>query len=694
MSTTTNPAPPVFSYAQAARGLQSGVASSQKITDVSASSSEKGARGVQSPPTEEQKQEVRSKSPDAKAGVTLPSSTDRVDEIQIEKQDWAASSELMDTQLMKRPEAETAQENKTSPTSSSATTSLSESEPAEVHKNAETLTGQNGTAESWEPHSEGLIPTDKTLVSNEKEKSQIGDSDWEVVSAPSVSQEKELKPAPAPPVNVWQQRKINFDAQRVQSSRRPTSSGGTPAFADSTKMKPRQERDATSKRKTSEAVKTAADKTGQAQVTQGRPSSRGQPSAQAASLPPPVEDAVAWPTPETAIETEDRRKSSQDTNEKPEAKPTGTKQQKKWTQVPFVPTAVFNTPLPPAAAKRGGRGSLRGGREGTGRGGHTGQGSISGDRNEVVGAMGPPPVPRHADQDRGRRPHPVQSGRANSVPTQERRATSATATQTEFSKMSGTGQSASVPVAAGEPASTKALESRSSSRPTDVSSKEVFNGNAEATEPSLVSENDHAHPAVDPAARAGVPSEWYSGKPSNSSARPGEPAVKERGQPRGRTYQESRDKVESWRDHAPPSDTSVRRESRNERGGRGHYRARGPNAGYVPVGTHANTAPLPQQPFAPQKSLSYNETRSRQSSNYTQHPSSGNGRSGLRSHSIPMQQQMMASNGTPLSPIQTDISSYGYQYSPMYAAGAYMNAVPQHPALDMYALMSLVTAQL
>lgn len=689
MSTTTSPAPPVFSYAQAARGLQSGVASSQKSTDASASSSEKGAKGVQSSTTEDQKQHARPKSPDVK-----PSTEDRGDESQNESQDWATSSELTDKQnakSMKRSEAEAPEDSKT--TMSPATTSLSESEPAGPAKDAETLTGQNGTTDSWEPQSESLIPADTALVSNEKEKSQIGDGDWEVVSAPSVSQEKEFKPAPAPPVNIWQQRQMALDAKRVQSSQRPTSSGGPPAFADSARMKTRQDRDGTSKRKTSEAVKTIADKTGQAQTTQGRPSSRGQSSAQAASLPPPVEDAVAWPTPETAIEAEDRRKSSQDTNEKQEAKPTGTKQQKKWTQVPFVPTAVFNTPLPPAAAKRGGRGSLRGGRDGTGRGGHMGQGSISGDKSDVVGAMGPPPVPRHADQDRGRRAHPVQSGRATSVPT-ERRATSAAATQTEFSKMSGASQSVTVPAAGGEPVSAKAQESRSSSRPTDVSSKEVLNGNAEATEPSLVSENDHAHPAADAATRANMTSEWQSGKHANSSARPGDPGMKERGQPRGRTYQESRDKVESWRDQAPPSDTSVRRDSRAERGGRGHYRARGTNASYVPVGTHANTAPLPQQPFAPQKSLSYNDSRSRQSSNYTQHQSSGNGRSGLRSHSIPMQQQMMSSNMTPLSPVQTDMSSYGYQYSQMYAAGAYMNAVPQHPALDMYALMSLVTAQL
>lgn len=699
MSSTTSPAPAVFSYAQAARGLQSVATSSQKSTDVSATSSEKGARGRQSLSTDGEKLEIRPKSSDAKAVVTSTSGVKPLDAPQTSS---IASKDVVESESAKTLRlSESAEESKT--TTSPTIVSSSESEPLGNHKDDEVSLGPNGASDAWERHSEASTSVDKANVSNEKDKSQAGDDDWEKVSVPSISQEKELKAAPQPAVNIWKQRKLAQEAkQREQVSQRSASSGDKPAMAsgpgaDLTKMKTSektagtQERDTTLRRKPSEAVKTAADKTAQVQSTQGRPSSRGQQSAQPLPLPPPVGDAMAWPTPETAIETEGRRKSSLDANEKPEVKPTGAKQQKKWTQVPFVPTAVFNTPLPPAAAKRGGRGSVRGGREGASRGGHMSQSSISGDKSEVVRSMGPPPLPRHADQERGRRPHPTQGGRATSVPTQERRATSAIGTQTESPQVPSTGQSTAGPATGDGPAFTKAQESRSSSRPTDASSKQIPDGNIEATGPLLASENDHAHPIIDPIARTSVPPEWYIGKPANSNAKPaGEQNMKERSQPRARTFQESREKVQSWRDHDPQADTTIRRDSRIERGGRGSYRGRG----YVPAGTHANTAPLPQQPFAPSKSQSYNDPRQRQSSQpYQMHAAPGGGRINNRSQSIPMAPQMQ--NGMPpLSPIQTDMSNFSSVYYPPAMLPSFMSAVPQHPGLDMYGLMSLVTAQL
>ena len=58
---------------------------------------------------------------------------------------------------------------------------------------------------------------------------------------------------------------------------------------------------------------------------------------------PPVEDATAWPTPQVAI-GEEKKKSHEKTEKSPVIRPHG---KEKWTPVPYVPTAVFNTPLPP-----------------------------------------------------------------------------------------------------------------------------------------------------------------------------------------------------------------------------------------------------------------------------------------------------------------------------------------------------------
>lgn len=698
MSSTSTPAPPPFSYAQAARGFQAGAASSQKSTDVSAASSEKGARGRQSSSTDGEKLENRPKSSDASSGETASLSTTKPSE--APRPSSVGSKEVVEKESARDSKSlASSEESKTM--MPPATVSSPGSESSGNHKVDESLIGANGGLEAWDRQSEVSTSVEKGNAVNEKEKLHAGDDDWEKVSVPSLTQERELKAAPPPTVNIWQQRKQAQEAkQREQASQRPVSSGGKAAIASgsvtesakskgSEKAAGTQEREVAQKRKPVDAAKVATEKPGQSQPAQGRPTSRGQQSTPNLPPPPPVGDAVAWPTPDTATDADDRRKPSTEANDKVEAKLSGAKQPKKWTQVPFVPTAVFNTPLPPAAAKRGGRGSIRGGRDGTGRGGHMTQNSVSVDKTDLSSSMGPPPLP---PQDRGRRPDASRGGRATSVPTHRRRSASNTTAQAESRQASGPGPTPAGAVPVESFASGKAQGSRSSSRPTDASSRANPNANLDTPDASLASENTHSHPTVDPAARGSIPAEWYSGKPSGGSTKPtNEQSTKERSQPRNRTVQESRDKVESWRDRDLQTDASIRRESRNERGGRGTYRGRGNNAGYLPATSqHAYTAPLPQQPFAPHKSHSYTDSRQRQASQpYTMQPVSVSGRQNIRSQSIPMSNGMQQ----PLSPIQTDMPGM-YGYYPGQMLPGVMAPVPHNPALDMYGLMALVTAQL
>lgn len=84
--------------------------------------------------------------------------------------------------------------------------------------------------------------------------------------------------------------------------------------------------------------------------------------------PPHPGDATSWPTPDSAQGEE--KKKAQERAEKGEKERTSaaTKShgKEKWMPVPYVPSAVFNTPLP--QTRRGGR-LARGGREGGTRGG-------------------------------------------------------------------------------------------------------------------------------------------------------------------------------------------------------------------------------------------------------------------------------------------------------------------------------------
>jgi hypothetical protein len=167
MSSTTHPALPAFSYAQAARGLQSGAASSQKSTDVSATSSEKGAQGRLPSLTDEQKEEVRSKSPATKAGIASPSTMEMYED--QPPQNWGTQSDLSEStnaDLVKRHEAEQASKTTTSPT----IVSLSEPEPLWDHKGGEVSTGPNGASNASEKLSEASMAVDKAVASDEKDK--------------------------------------------------------------------------------------------------------------------------------------------------------------------------------------------------------------------------------------------------------------------------------------------------------------------------------------------------------------------------------------------------------------------------------------------------------------------------------------------------------------------------------------------
>ena len=89
--------------------------------------------------------------------------------------------------------------------------------------------------------------------------------------------------------------------------------------------------------------------------------------------PPPPGDAISWPTPDSAKGEEKKR--AQERAEKGEKEKTPTTKshgKEKWMPVPYVPSAVFSTPLPPT--RRGGR-TARGGRDGGARAGSNTQGN-------------------------------------------------------------------------------------------------------------------------------------------------------------------------------------------------------------------------------------------------------------------------------------------------------------------------------
>ncbi|KAL9124421.1 MAG: hypothetical protein Q9217_006245 [Psora testacea] len=263
-------------------------------------------------------------------------------------------------------------------------------------KEEDIFSSGNGSSDStWEKHSQtsqtGVKPEEKTYA--EREPSSGTAWDEEAPAPPA------LKEAPPPILNVWQQRKVAQEAKAkakqpaTQQPLKPSNNNsgqgalnGVMKSSDTTAESRKQDYKRKSKAAAEEKVPVdtgkGMNKDGKLRSSEDgrRCISKSYPRAplilaladklSASTIPPPpTSDSISWPTPDSAG-GEDRKKpqerSDEGEKEKENAQMQKSSGKKAWTHVPFVPTAVFNTPLP--QARRGGRGPSGGGREAVPRG--------------------------------------------------------------------------------------------------------------------------------------------------------------------------------------------------------------------------------------------------------------------------------------------------------------------------------------
>lgn len=688
MSTPLSAAAPVFSYAQAAKGLTPSTSTQATPRNESPAASEKAVKDRQ----------VADATSALKSPPAKPDSDDKTN----------TESSAADTPAKTTGDKETISSTQQT---SSADPGAGSSEQVDAPSNTATQDSRKDEGRPQLSNGRAYSSEQASEISGQglgEKKPRESEDDWEKVSVPSMTAEKEFKAAPIPAVNVWQQRAAKLKELTVQQKpSAPSASSASKARPTNEDEKRRslnkdvdsRERDGkpveitrSNSRKDSTAAKPVRSSTQQSERTSGE-------------APPAVGDAQAWPTPESALVEERRKSSSLDKSDKTEPKSS----QKKWTTMAFVPTAKFQTQLPPSVARRGGRGGGRG-RDSTGRGGHN---SSAGEKQDFEGSMGPPALPRQSgDQDRGRKAEGHRGARGASVPTSTARPESGEDAASVFRKPSapaGTEQTGkdnvdniiSAVEGSGEHDITRTEHSsRSSSRPAGQSAAYPVNGDLSATtdQPSGV-----FVPSPDHSTRYPYSVDRFKGSGNGISRGSGE-FGRERGSGRNREWsrdkpESAREKVESWRDREPSGDGSSRRESRPERG-RGGYRGRG-NHTYNPTygSSHAYTSPLPQNGFESSRSSSHTESRSRQASQPfqpTQTPTSS--RNNPRSQSIPVGMMFPGYyNGVPAMPqglpaIQTDMQAYGYPTQMQMQPGI-MSAMPFNDPLNSYALLSMVMTQ-
>lgn len=165
----------------------------------------------------------------------------------------------------------------------------------------------------------------------------------------------ELSEAPIPSVNIWHQRKQEKEKAIPKESA---------AVQNSEAKKPSKESSVTSPTLNASKENAATPspvngvksnrKTGVDAGRSDRNASRGSRSADKdgkSELPPSVEDAASWPTPEIAIKEEQKKPAAtkpavaQD-KESQEDGTQGKRQKEKWVTYDYVPSVSFETQLP------------------------------------------------------------------------------------------------------------------------------------------------------------------------------------------------------------------------------------------------------------------------------------------------------------------------------------------------------------
>ncbi|QKX56097.1 uncharacterized protein TRUGW13939_03197 [Talaromyces rugulosus] len=588
-----------------------------------------------------------------------------------------------------KPESVVDHESKSTTTGSSKNVVSNTSSPSIGTASTSTLAKEddipaipNGTSDStWDKQSQTSNPTDKAASVSE---SKDGSTKSEKAA------QKELKAAPIPTVNIWQQRKEAQDAKAkanaaVLKSTAPTNK------TTSSKLVPQTNGDYSDSTKTANKKKAANDSQADASASLGKDRKRtetrkphdegskksGNRTARPndeASLPP-VADSTAWPTPQTALGDEKRKGVEKGDKAEKIEKTASTRGKEKWTPVHYVPTAVFNTPLP-TGARRGGRPS-RGGRDGGRGGAHTSNNNATADPKTAAAQTGQPLVKNANVPERAR--NESNASRANSLPAQGRK-----------------------------PANTEANAQPEQKRPQNTVDRPRVDTRQKASEDAHPTPNGTSHsadatpkphrenrlakaPEFTPSqnSRPGnAPSEGQAARHPNERrfdgpVRSGDASREANGfVPREREHREfNRDKGDYQREHP-----KERGDSRPERG-RGGYRGRGGHS-YGAGSQNQHFQNSQHQFVPPNKSFGSNDRSRPQQQNFQNgaQPQHANHRLPLRSPSAPNSAGVYGS--FPLQEINTVYPSY------QNVPSGPMTAVPFQPYTEPFGLMSLIQLQL
>ncbi|KAI9851439.1 MAG: hypothetical protein M1838_003628 [Thelocarpon superellum] len=732
--------PPAFSYAQAAKGRSS--STPKQI------SSTRGAPVPHAPASEPSSSSATDAS--ALAGTEdRPSREGRPSERR--KHEGVNGTDAQSTPNDALPAAKGAtplpqvppptQKHPSAPSSPSFGTSSTSTFP----KEEDMSTTPNASSDStWDKQSQTSTGAEKVgehgAANKEKERNQGDEKD----------PPKSLTAAPLPAVNIWQQRREAQEAAKAKSATQPppalpavpkTQSGVTNApipqslSSDKEGAEKKQDvikSDAKKKGKPpSSAVddgdKTPTSNTGTGPVKEKKksldagkavrdevpkkvparqrmlPEKAGAKEPTLPTAPPPVQDAVSWPTPDTAQDEEKRKAMEKgDKGDKEKVAPASGKPhgKEKWTPVPYTPSVIFETQI--STPKRGGR-LGRGGRDGVVRGGgsHLSNGSVGGDKGVAPSA---PSLGPGDGIDRGR----VEAGAGKPSYAQPKQAKRASSVGVFSSKEQR--RAPAIPISGrgrdGENAEPKAADIIS---PTSTAAGSRRTSIATQTEQAPRFRHDSKmHTRSDPTLFQGpgnaAPSrsDRYAANDGDTHAHPKSAGAERRADGSTRPSEYFRESG----NHPPGRDRGDGRPDRGRGGFRGGRGGSNGHANPSPTATHVShpssqTNSGSSGPYGFPKNAPYGAAHlppthqhPTAGGQFGSGPSSRNYRGASRAQTLPnspMAGRMSGGPGTApgMTPIQTHFAPV-YDYQAVQA----MSAMPYSPFAEQYSTLSMVSLQL
>ena len=366
---------PVFSYAQAAKGRSpsapSSIPTSKAFSDTAEADSKKASNSeIGTPNSELSKTSTkRTASEDhAPQGGALTGSDERRP-AQLGESHAAARNGISssDTPSSTKP----AKQMPSTPSSPDYGVTSTSTLPKEDDMFSTVNGSSDATSDKQSQSSQTGNGLSRSGEKAEAEKEHSATVPWDEETPAAAS----LKEALPPPVNIWQQRKEAqakskpFSVPQQQKPPNNTNLSGNISGSIKGPEANNEPKKQDGRKKGRNASGPSEDRSALGATREGTKSVDAVEKSTSTQMapPPPPGDAISWPTPDSALG--EGKKKATERVEKGEKEPSqGPKLhgKEKWVHVPFVPTPVFNTPIP--VARRGGKG-LRGGREGGSRGG-------------------------------------------------------------------------------------------------------------------------------------------------------------------------------------------------------------------------------------------------------------------------------------------------------------------------------------